>query len=676
MPEAKTKFLEEEAPGRRIKTDTFQAETVGVTRTLGRAHNLDVVFAGTQAGTNGTTIVIPALPAGGEMSNEQARAVRGFADHEAAHIRHTDMELWRREFSVAEKDVPPALVAFTNAIEDVRIERLAVAEYPGVQSNLAATVALMDKHTRKDFAAMDPKKLAEVLASPALIGSMAITMAGRSATNTAKPICDAFMDMLDPAVKAKVDSWMPKVMACTSTKDALDLAVEITTDLGIYEPPKKGSGSGSGGAGGGTGSGRRGAGAGGMSEDGKGRFTNGGDGAGDRANDGVAAGSFEHFVSPELNRFVAEEAKLMNVGKGGNVYRVQSTANDKLHTRHDTPGMYVRTDGRDMTYGAFYLANPRGIANYEASQTATRSSLNVMRNKLQRMMLATQNRDWEGGLEAGTLDPRRLVAASLGTKTVWRKRTERAELDTSVMVLIDLSGSMSGSKAAMAQQVAVAMAQAFETMGIDYGIWGFCNKSGPCDAKMAGAGKGGDPRLAGPRGTKGVRTGGDPSGGWGRIEALDMFVFKDFDEKLREARGSLGSITNCVGGNNSDGDAIMYAWQALKKRPGKRKVLLTLSDGYPAAAASCGAIEGRDPASWRTADAVKTVGLEGGECVGIGIQSDAVSHFYPKYAVAKSLDDFANATMDVLAKVLLGERTNVGKTNAKFVNAAAKKKAA
>ena len=140
-------------------------------------------------------------------------------------------------------------------------------------------------------------------------------------------------------------------------------------------------------------------------------------------------------------------------------------------------------------------------------------------------------------------------------------------------------------------------------------------------------------------------------------------MFKDFDERLFEAKPSMGMIADCAGGNNSDGDAIIYAYQRLAQRIEKRKIFITLSDGWPACAMDS------DLVNQYTRDAVNIVEKSGIDVIGIGIQSDAVSQFYPKWVEINDLDDLEGAVMDKLAQALLGTRFQVD--NSKLFNASA-----
>ena len=97
---------------------------------------------------------------------------------------------------------------------------------------------------------------------------------------------------------------------------------------------------------------------------------------------------------------------------------------------------------------------------------------------------------------------------------------------------------------------------------------------------------------------------------------------------------------------------MQYAWSRLSQRPEKRKVMIVLSDGSPAAETSFG--DGHLRKHLRSVIA----NLKDAKCelIGIGILDDSVEAFYDKHVVVSSLEDLAGSAMDQIARVLLGDR--------------------
>jgi|GEM_PF-2651130 len=679
-----------------ISTNLFTHEVSHVARTIGRSHEIDVVFEGSEAKTNGSKIIMPALPDDRELSSQQARAMRGYADHETFHVRKTDMEAWQH-FGVTDSKAPhETWEAFANCVEDLRIERHGYADYPGAQRNIAALVEIQSAQ-HLDMIDKDPTLLDdEVKASAA-----ALAYEGRRRMGTAVDACEAMLAKLPPKAVEQAKRWADATESLPDgkegTRQSINLARMILGDLGLVDKPKSDEGEGEGeGEGHGRGRGSAGAGegggegeagcegegasgeAGGTGEgdslrhgrDGEGRESSFGEGGGKGAGTGVTKhdGHFPEPDAEEFRKMLADLKKARTKTKsagletelGGVVeaeakevvgalsrenlpYLVANPQNDEWHTK---------TNG----YFSGRLSKPSNLRSYEASVRSAASTLGVMRRKLERMILAKQRRDWDVAREVGSLDPKRLVQAAMGQRNVYRTRADRAELDTAVCILVDLSGSMSGHKAILAQQVAIALATCLNTIGADFAIYGFSNTHGK------GLGRGSAKHV--------LDTAGNAIP-WGRVEPLDMFVFKEFGETMREAKLSLGAISSTIGGNNSDADAIIEAWGKLRDRPARRKVFITLSDGEPAWRCPLADVSGK-PGSYGkrtyindlTKRAVERVIAEGGDIAGVGILDDSVKEFYPIWAVAHNLDEFAGLAMDTLARLMLGERARVSKAAA------------
>ncbi len=140
---------------------------------------------------------------------------------------------------------------------------------------------------------------------------------------------------------------------------------------------------------------------------------------------------------------------------------------------------------------------------------------------------------------------------------------------------------------------------------------------------------------------------------WGRLQPLNMAVFKQFNERLFEAKGSIASMVDLAIGDNTDGEAVQLAFDRLQDRPEKRKVMMVLSDGYPAA---IGSMEKMNDHLRRV---VSDIEASGTDIVGIGIQSEAVNRFYTNHVVVNRISDLEGEVMGQLSKILLGERVEL-----------------
>lgn len=104
------------------------------------------------------------------------------------------------------------------------------------------------------------------------------------------------------------------------------------------------------------------------------------------------------------------------------------------------------------------------------------------------------------------------------------------------------------------------------------------------------------------------------------------------------------------GGHNTDGEGVAEAYARLAKRPEKRKILMVLSDGQPAAD-GCSSLQQQ-----HLRNTIGRIESEGCDVIGVGIESSAVKRYYPKWVVCNSLQELPKATMDMVSKALMGNR--------------------
>jgi cobalamin biosynthesis protein CobT len=214
------------------------------------------------------------------------------------------------------------------------------------------------------------------------------------------------------------------------------------------------------------------------------------------------------------------------------------------------------------------------------------------------------------------------VSAYGGSQSVFKVRTDREEENTAIQILVDLSGSMSGPKVSLARQCAVALGECFEGTALSYQITGWTTEHHE------------EPEDEGP---------------YHRIEANVMFNFKPFETSLRSSRPFLGAMAQVRMSNNCDRDAIVWSLNSLRKREEKRKVLVVLSDGYPA----CHTYNvGQQELVRHAREAVKWGTSKGIECVGIGIMSKAVEQIYPDYVVVNNIQELSSTAFRKFTSIL------------------------
>jgi cobaltochelatase CobT len=187
-------------------------------------------------------------------------------------------------------------------------------------------------------------------------------------------------------------------------------------------------------------------------------------------------------------------------------------------------------------------------------------------NRLQRRLMAQQNRAWEFDLEEGMLDPARLSRVVIDPMhpLSFKREKDTTFRDTVVTLLIDNSGSMRGRPITVAATCVDILARTLERCGVKVEILGFTTR----------AWKGGQSREA-------WLAAGKPAAP-GRLNDLRHIIYKAADAPWRRARKNLGlMMREGLLKENIDGEALDWAYQRLLARPEQRRILMMISDGAP-----------------------------------------------------------------------------------------------
>ena len=198
--------------------------------------------------------------------------------------------------------------------------------------------------------------------------------------------------------------------------------------------------------------------------------------------------------------------------------------------------------------------------------TSLQNVVAKLANKLQRQLLAKQNRSWEFDLEEGVLDASKLSRTivdpfhSLSYKA--EKQTEFK--DTVVTLLIDNSGSMRGRPISVAAICADILSRTLERCSVKSEILGFTTKNW----------KGGSSREKWNLENKPMNP--------GRLNDLRHIIYKSADKPWRQAKRNIGlMLKEGLLKENIDGEALLWAYRRIVRRKEERKILMVISDGAP-----------------------------------------------------------------------------------------------
>ncbi len=187
-------------------------------------------------------------------------------------------------------------------------------------------------------------------------------------------------------------------------------------------------------------------------------------------------------------------------------------------------------------------------------------------NKLQRQLLAKQNRAWEFDLEEGLLDSSKLPRIIIDpyNSLSFKKEKDLDFKDTVVTLLIDNSGSMRGRPITITAICADILSRTLERCSVKVEILGFTTKNWKGGQSREFWNKGGKPKNP------------------GRLNDLRHVVYKGADTHWRQAKNNLGlMLKEGLLKENIDGEAISWAYNRIKKRKEERKILMVISDGAP-----------------------------------------------------------------------------------------------
>ncbi|MEL6371256.1 MAG: cobaltochelatase subunit CobT [Pseudomonadota bacterium] len=527
------------------KREDFKRALLQTTRALSAQPEVEVTFAGDNALVQGKKAKIP-LPAR-VLDRQAALIARGESDGAALWLAHHDAAAHMKNMPQGGE----AQAVFT-ALERARIEAIGTRALQGVGDNL--TASLEKKLTDKRLDRLETSEAPPLAEITALLLRQRLT--GRD-----HPECvQEMMTKCAPDVDEMAGDALDAIAQSTDLSDQAafaDLARQVIRDLNLEQD-----------------------------EDGNepGEDQTEGDDDGDENEDenaenedsGVADLPEDQQTQPgeapddnmemseqdlqeseeDESDGAVENAKISSTrmqfdGDSGNAYKPYTTAFDEIAEASDL------CDDDELE---------RLRRSLDRQLETLHSVVSRLANKLQRKLLAQQNRSWEFDLDEGYLDAARLSRIIIDPMQPLSFKHEREQdfRDTVVTLLIDNSGSMRGRPISIAAICADILARTLERCSVKVEVLGFTTR----------AWKGGQARE------KWV-TDGRPSNP-GRLNDLRHVIYKSADAPWRRARTSLGlMMKEGLLKENIDGEALMWAHQRLIGRPEARRILMVISDGAP-----------------------------------------------------------------------------------------------
>ena len=278
--------------------------------------------------------------------------------------------------------------------------------------------------------------------------------------------------------------------------------------------------------------------------------------------------------------------------------------------------------------------------NLDQQQQHLKNFISKLANKLQRKLLALQNRSWKFDLDEGILDTSKLsrVIVDPLNSLSFKKEKDTKFKDTVVTLLIDNSGSMRGKPITVAAICADILAKTLERCSVKVEILGFTTKNW----------KGGKSREEWTTQNKPMNP--------GRLNDLRHIIYKSADVNWRQAKNNLGlMLKEGILKENIDGEALHWAYKRLTTRKEERKILLVISDGAPVDDSTLSA----NFSNYLENNLRKTIkSIENDtkiELLAIGIGHD-VSRYYAKAIKISDVNDLGDTIVNQLSDLFTSEK--------------------
>lgn len=275
----------------------------------------------------------------------------------------------------------------------------------------------------------------------------------------------------------------------------------------------------------------------------------------------------------------------------------------------------------------------------------TQGFVSRLAHRLQRKLLAQQQRRWHFDQEDGILDAARLprIISNPSLPLSYKQEGKIDFRDTTVTLLIDNSGSMRGRPITTAAICGDILARTLERCGIKVEVLGFTTRTW----------KGGESRV------KWTQDGRPPKPG--RLNDLRHIIYKSADTPWRRARRNIGlMLREGLLKENIDGEALLWAWKRLRHRPEHRRILMVISDGAPVddSTSSANGPEYLDLHLHRVIHQLEND--PSGELLAIGIGHD-VTRYYANSVTISSAEDLGDTMVAQLTALFAPRSARQGR---------------
>jgi cobaltochelatase CobT len=528
-------------------TEPFKRAVTGCMRAIARKADLEISYAAERPGLAGNKARLPEPPR--KLSRAEAAIVRGNADAMALRLACSNQALHRRQQPGGQQ----ARAVF-EAVEQARVEAIGSRRMDGVAGNI--TAMLDDRYHRGKF-----DQIADRSDAP-IEDALALLVREKLTGIAPPPAAKRLVELWRPVLEAKAGRDLDRLDELIEDQqqfgdvvhdmlDALDMGEDHSSDENDEDEE---------------------------GDEDKRQQEQGQDGEGAESDDSQRMSAEEQqTTTDEVPEDAAEatDAQTADMADDADMGDAESPGEPQR------PRNFGRNEPRGPDYRAFTMKFDETVAAEDLCEPEELDRLRGyldkqlshlqgvvarLANRLQRRLMAQQNRSWEFDLEEGLLDTARLQRVVIDPLHALSFKAEKDMQfrDTVVTLLLDNSGSMRGRPITVAATCADILARTLERCGVKVEILGFTTrawKGGQSREHWLAAGKPANP---------------------GRLNDLRHIVYKSADAPWRRARKNLGlMMREGLLKENIDGEALDWAHKRLLARTEQRKILMMISDGAP-----------------------------------------------------------------------------------------------
>ncbi|MDB5476308.1 MAG: cobalamin biosynthesis protein [Phenylobacterium sp.] len=597
--------------------EPFKRALANAARSLAEMPDLEVVFSGEGPQLSGKRAVLPHPPR--DLTPIDAARIRGLADQMALRLAHHDEGVHAKGRPASVGGGP-----IYDAIEAARIEAIGANALGGVRNNLAAVIE--QAWAKRAFNQI------EALANPPLADVVGLMVRERLTGEKPPAMAQPLVELFRAEVEAKAGADLDKLAETIADQKAYSrVARAILRDLKMGDdlsdaPDQPDQSEDEGDEG-----------------DPEASDNEDGDGEGqspqqtsmdeDEASHRESDDADSQMMQADQDSDAEETDEPPDMGDGEQPARPEFSGEGKVVTYK------VFTTAHDEIVAAEELCDAEELTRLRAyldQQLASLSNVvSRLANRLQRKLLAQQNRTWSFDLEEGVLDVARLtrVITDPTAPLSFKEEADTEFRDTVVTILIDNSGSMRGRPIMVAAVCADILARTLERCGVKTEILGFTTrawKGGQAREDWLKAGKPAQP---------------------GRLNDLRHIIYKAADAPWRRARRNLGlMMREGLLKENIDGEALMWAHQRLIGRPEARRILMVISDGAPVDDSTLSVNSGHYLERHLREVIAEIEARSPVQLIAIGIGHD-VTRYYRRAVTIVDVEQLAGAITDQLAEL-------------------------